>query len=223
MKQRLGLINKCFIKNKWIMKNVNFNQQTYFKTDSCWFQKVDTEWGGLSNMKGIVYPLLVNKRRILTSEALYQACRFPDFPEIQEEIIKQKSPMAAKMKSKPHRLKCTRADFEEEKVAIMYWCLRVKLACNPNGFGHLLKKSGTKPIVEVSHKDKFWGTMVSKTNSNELEGINVLGQLLMELRSFYLVNQESKAYLTVEPLDIPNFNLFGKPIEAVVHPSLLTL
>jgi hypothetical protein len=56
-----------------------------------------------------------------------------------------------------------------------------------------------------------------------LEGINVLGQLLMELRSFYLANQESKAYLTVEPLDIPNFNLFGKPIEAVVHTSLLTL
>jgi ribA/ribD-fused uncharacterized protein len=204
------------------MQNVNFNHQTYFKKDSCWFQKVDTEWGGLSNMKGIVYPLLVNKKRILTSEALYQACRFPDFPEIQEEIVKQKSPMAAKMKSKPHRLKCTRTDFEEEKVAIMYWCLRVKLACNPNGFGHLLKKSGTKPIVEVSHKDKFWGTMVNKTNSNELEGINVLGQLLMELRSFYIANQESKAYLTVEPLDIPNFNLFGKPIETVVHPSLLT-
>ncbi|GAA4053179.1 NADAR family protein [Flavobacterium cheonanense] len=171
-------------------------------------------------MKGIVYPLLVNKRRILTSEALYQACRFPDYPEIQEEIIKQKSPMAAKMKSKPHRLKCTRADFEEEKVAIMYWCLRVKLACNPNGFGHLLKKTGTRPIVEVSHKDLFWGTKEDKSNPNNVIGVNVLGQLLMELRSFYLENQVSKAYLTVEPLDIANFKLFGEPIEPVVHPIL---
>lgn len=34
---------------------------------------------------------------------------------------------------------CSRTDFEEEKVAFMYWCLRVKLACNPNDFGHLLK------------------------------------------------------------------------------------
>lgn len=204
------------------MKNINFNHLTYSKKDSCWFQKVDTEWGGFSNMKGIIYPLLVNKRKILTSEALYQACRFPDFPEIQEEIIKQKSPMASKMKSKPHRFTCTRPDFEDEKVAIMYWCLRVKLACNPNGFGHLLRKSGTKPIVEVSHKDKFWGTMVSKTNPNEFEGINVLGQLLMELRKFYLENLESKAYLKVEPLDIPNFKLFGEPVEVVKHSSLFS-
>ncbi len=204
------------------MTHINFNHQTYSKKDSCWFQKVDTEWGGLSNMKGIIYPLLVNKRRILTSEALYQACRFSDFPEIQEEIIKQTSPMAAKMKSKSHRLKCTRADFEEEKVAIMYWCLRVKLACNPNGFGYLLKKTGNKPIVEVSHKDLFWGTKEDKINPKIVVGTNVLGQLLMELRSFYLDNQESKAYLTVEPLGIPNFKLFGEQIKPVVHPSLLS-
>ena len=204
------------------MENINFNHQTYSKKETCWFQKVDTEWGGLSNMKGIIYPLLVNKRRILTSEALYQACRFPDFPEIQEEIIKQKSPMAAKMKSKPYRLKCTRDDFEEEKVAIMYWCLRVKLACNPNGFGHLLKKTGTRAIVEVSHKDLFWGTKEDISNSNTIIGVNVLGQLLMELRSFYLENQVSKAYLTVEPIDITNFKLFGEQIKPIVHPSLLT-
>lgn len=200
----------------------NLNYTTYSLKDTCWFQKVDTQWGGLSNMKGIVYPLMVNKRRILTSEALYQASRFPDFPEIQEEIVKQKSPMAAKMKSKPHRLTHTRGDFEDEKVAIMYWCLRVKLACNPMGFGHLLKKTGSRAIVEVSHKDRFWGTVASKTNPNEVSGANVLGQLLMELRDFYLANQVSKAYLTVEPLNITNFKLFGESIEPVVHPSLLT-
>jgi ribA/ribD-fused uncharacterized protein len=203
------------------MKNVNFNHQMYSKNASCWFQKVDTEWGGLSNMKGIVFPLLVNKRRVLTTEALYQACRFPDYPEIQEEIVKQKSPMAAKMKSKPHRIKCTRADFEEEKAAIMYWCLRVKLACNSTGFGNLLKRTGTRAIVEVSHKDLFWGTKEDKSNPNNVIGANVLGQLLMELRSFYLENQVSKAYLTVEPLNIPNFKLFGEPIQKIVHPSLL--
>lgn len=200
---------------------MNFNCITYLLKDTCWFQKVDTQWGGLSNMKGIVYPLLVNKRKILTSEALYQASRFPYFPEIQEEIIAQKSPMAAKMKSKPRRTECTRADFEDKKPAIMYWCLRVKLACNPNGFGHLLKKTGSRAIVEVSHKDRFWGTVVSKTDPNEVIGANVLGQLLMDLREFYLANQESKAYLTVESLNIPNFKLFGENIDKVLHPSLL--
>lgn len=204
------------------MININLNHATYLLKDTCWFQKVDTQWGGLSNMKGIVYPLLVNKRKILTSEALYQACRFPDFPEIQEEIIAQKSPMAAKMKSKPRRSECTRADFEEEKAAIMYWCLRVKLACNPIGFGSLLAKTKNKDIVEVSHKDRFWGTVASKTNLNEVTGANVLGQLLMDLRDFYLANQELKAFLSVEPLDIPDFKIFGEPIQTVFHPSLLT-
>jgi hypothetical protein len=43
----------------------------------------------------------------------------------------------------------------------------------------------------------------------------------MELRSFYLENQVSKAYLTVEPLAIPNFKLFGEPVQTILHPSLL--
>ena len=94
--------------------------------------------------------------RIDTAEALYQACRFPDHPEIQAVILDQRSPMTAKMKSKKHR-KSTRRDWAEVRVKIMRWCLRVKLAQNWSRFSTLLLRTDGRPIVEESRKDDFWG------------------------------------------------------------------
>ena len=52
------------------------------------FRKTTEKWGGLSNMaKG--YPLLINGLPIQSSEILYQACRYPDYPDIQKAIITQ--------------------------------------------------------------------------------------------------------------------------------------
>src|SRR5436309_5954032 len=96
--------------------------RTYKRAECAVFSKTKEEFGGLSNMAG-GYPLCVNGVRILTSEALYQACRFPHRPEVQRLIIAQKSPMTAKMKSKPHR-EDSRPDWDEVRVLIMRWCLR---------------------------------------------------------------------------------------------------
>src|SRR5690606_37437152 len=103
-------------------------------------------FGGLSNMAG-GFPLRVNGIRILTSEALYQACRFPKRPDVQRLIIGENSPMTAKMKSKPYR-QDTRPDWDQVRVKIMRWCLRVKLAQNWHKFSELLLATGDKPIVE---------------------------------------------------------------------------
>lgn len=179
------------------------------------FRKTKEQFGGLSNMAS-GYPLQVNGVKILTSEALYQACRFPHMPEVQEEIIAQKSPMTAKMKSKPHR-KNSREDFEKVKVQIMRWCLQVKLAQNFNKFAALLENTGELDIVENSHKDKFWGAVPSKYNEELLTGKNFLGRLLKQLRGKYYKNKFSNLYelLHVPPLEIDNFLLFGEPIRAV--------
>jgi ribA/ribD-fused uncharacterized protein len=179
------------------------------------FQKTDEEFGGLSNMKGKTFPIKVNNCLIYTSEALYQACRFPDYPEIQLSIISEASPMASKMKAKKYRKTHTRKDFEEIKVEIMRWCLRVKLAHHPFGMGALLMRTGERDIVEISHKDKFWGTVRKKDNPHIVEGQNILGKLLMELRSFYLENKGNANLLRVDPLSITNFKILGKPIESV--------
>ena len=74
--------------------------RTYSRKESVVFRKTNEPFGGLSNMAG-GYPIRVNGVRILTSEALYQACRFPHLPDVQKLIIGQISPMTAKMRSKP--------------------------------------------------------------------------------------------------------------------------
>ena len=75
--------------------------RTYVSGEAVVVYKTKEDFGGLSNMAS-GYPLQINGVRILTTEALYQACRFPHLPEVQREIIGQHSPMTAKMKSKPH-------------------------------------------------------------------------------------------------------------------------
>ena len=70
--------------------------RTYERSRSVVFRKTREEFGGLSNMAS-GFPLEINGLRVLTSEALYQACRFPHLPEVQKQILEQASPMAAKM------------------------------------------------------------------------------------------------------------------------------
>ena len=184
--------------------------RTYDRASSIVFLKTDAPFGGLSNMAG-GFPLWVNGIRALTSEALYQACRFPHLPEVQSLIIEQKSPMAAKMKSKPYRHD-SRPDWAKARVKIMRWCLRVKLAQNWHAFSELLLETGERPIVEESLKDAFW--RAKATDNGTLVGMNVLGRLLMELREAVRV-EERESLMSVQPLAIPNFLLGGRPIEIV--------
>lgn len=186
--------------------------RTYRRAGSVVVYKTKEGFGGLSNMAS-GYPLQVNGVRILTAEALYQACRFPLMPEVQREIISQHSPMTAKMKSKPHR-KHTRRDWDDVRFKIMRWCLRVKLAQNYSEFGRLLLATQDRPIVEQSRKDDYWGAKVAEDDET-LTGQNVLGRLLMELRE-RLRQDSSGQLLTVEPLNIPDFFLLDRPIETVV-------
>src|SRR5437763_6315333 len=152
--------------------------RTYHKNECAVFLKTAERFGGLSNMAG-GYPLSINGIRILTSEALYQACRFPHLPEIQRLIIGQTSPISAKMKSKSYR-KDSRTDWDAVRVQIMRWCLHVKLVQHWEKFGSHLLYTGNKPIVEVSYRDQFWGA--KPINTESLSGLNVLGRLLIELR-----------------------------------------
>ncbi len=100
----------------------------YVMDQVCHFKKTKEIHGGLSNMAG-GYPIIINETRILTSESLYQSCRFSNHSDIQKKIIEQKSPMSAKMKSKFYR-NFTRKDWDEVSIEIMRWSLRLKLGFN---------------------------------------------------------------------------------------------
>lgn len=186
--------------------------RTYVRSEVVVVYKTKEAFGGLSNMAS-GYPLQINGIRILTTEALYQACRFPHMPEIQREIIGQHSPMTAKMKSKPYR-KDSRSDWDEVRYKVMRWCLRVKLAQNYAEFGRLLLATHDRPIVEQSRKDDYWGAKLADELGETLTGQNVLGRLLMELREKLKEDTEERLK-SVPPLGIPHFMLLGKPIETV--------
>lgn len=194
--------------------------RTYRRDESVVFLKVKEDFGGLSNMSDYRLRIPVPNSNVgvtvLTTEALYQACRYPHLPDLQRTIIEQKSPMAAKMKSKPHRAGDSRADWDQVRVKIMRWCLRVKLATHWSEFSRLLLATRDKPIVEQSAKDDFWGAKV--TDGATLTGRNVLGRLLMELREEVKeANQQGNTdgLRRVEPLEIESFLLFGQSILAV--------
>lgn len=195
------------------METKKHEHKIYNVTECCVFRKTKELYGGLSNMAS-GFPLKVNGVQILTSEAIYQACRFPHLPDVQEKIIKEKSPMSAKMVGKPFRSN-SRTDWDDTRIKIMRWCLRVKLAQNFIEFGKLLESTFDKPIVEDSSKDDFWGAIRDKQDEDILKGTNALGRLLMELRQFYNEKRYSYEVFVVEPLNILDFKLFGQNIDTI--------
>ena len=181
------------------MKTYNINNVSGFK-------KVKDQWGEFSNMSA--FPLNVNGISVKTSEALYQALRYPHNPEIQKVILEQKSPMAAKMKSKPHREKETHSDFINNQVEIMEWVVRLKVAQHYYKLAPIMRKA--EEVVEISHKDKFWGAVPLKGNKDVLVGQNQLGQIWNKIISEF--KKDPKSVKTVPPLGIESMKLLGKSL-----------
>lgn len=124
------------------------------------------------------FPLCVNEKHILTIEAFYQALRYPNHPELQNEIINIKSPISAKRFGRRY-IDHTRADWDKVRFKIMKFCINLKLYQHKERFAQVLLSTNGLPIVEFSHKDKVWGAL---QQGDYYIGINALGRLLMELR-----------------------------------------
>lgn len=184
------------------------NSRLYRRDKCVVFMRSADAYGGLSNMAS-GYPLKVNNISIRTSEALYQACKYPHLPDVQRLIIEQKSPIMAAHIGRSHTV---RPDWYDININVMRWCIRVKLLQNYTSFGTLLNITEDLPIVECSYRDTFWGAKPVDRENMTLMGTNALGRLLMELRG-QLLRGEHFHYLL--PLGVPLFNLFGEPIEVV--------
>lgn len=173
----------------------------YPKDQSVSFFRTKEKWGGFSNMCG-GFPLLVNDVPIRTSEALYQAMRFPHDALLQERIIVQNSPIIAKRVAQSGS-RNTREDWMMLRVSIMRWALRVKLAQNFESFGALLDATEEKFIVEQSYRPKDLWSAVEQ--GDEFVGHNQLGKLLMDLRTEY--REKGRAMLVVTTsLDLTLYN-----------------
>jgi ribA/ribD-fused uncharacterized protein len=180
----------------------------YNISDSIIFRKTKESFGGLSNMAS-GYSIYVNDIIISASEHLYQACKFPDYPQIQWDIINEPNPMKAKWISRSNNA-LVRSDWNMVLFKVMQWAIEVKLSQNSNTFGPLLLATGEKNIVEATPKDKVWGAM---KEGDYYVGTNALGRLLMFVRDNYVkTNLIPKC---INPLSIPNFYLLGNPIGVV--------
>lgn len=184
-------------------------ERSYPKAGSSVFRQTRGEHGSLSNMASR-FPLAVNGVISRTPEALYQACRFPKEPQVQARVLAERSPMAAKMKSREHG-DTTRGDWDEIRVEVMRWVVRVKLVQHFDSFSEALRSTGEVPIVEESRNDRFWGAV---PDGEELKGVNMLGELLMELRDD-VVRGDPSWLESLRPPRIQDFNLLGAPIGSV--------
>lgn len=189
--------------------------RTYKVSEVISFRKTKEAFGGLSNMAA-GFSLNVNGILVPTAEHLYQACRFPNHPEIQEAIILEPSPMNAKLISRKNT-QLSRADWNEVRVKIMKWCLRIKLSQNWEKFSKILLETENKGIVEFTKKDKMWGATLEGDN---YVGVNALGRLLMEIREEYVKN--NYVPYCVEPATIENFLLLSAPVEIVCNDIYMT-
>ena len=149
-----------------------------YKKDECiTFKSTKGHYGSLSNMAPN-YPVYINGARLRTTEALYQALRFPNNPEIQKEIIQYASPISAKRYGRTQIIK-TRKDWNSIRFKVMKFCIEIKLYQNYEIFSQMLLATKDLPIVEFTDKDKVWGAILE---GDYYVGTNALGRLLMELR-----------------------------------------
>jgi ribA/ribD-fused uncharacterized protein len=158
------------------------------------------------------FNLFVNEVNIQSSEILYQACRFPLFPNIQEELIRTQNPMTAKKISRQYT-QYSRQDWDTVKFKIMKWSLEVKLIQNFDKFSNILLSTNDKAIVEYSKNDNIWGAIL-KDDKTTLIGKNALGRLLMELREKIITHEINKSTVILPP-NIPAFLLFGNVIDEI--------
>lgn len=85
-----------------------------------------------------------------SSEALYQACKYPNNPEIRERILKAGTPIKAKrVQEEFHRY--IRNDWDDIKIDVMLWVLKLKAQQHVR-FRDVLIKTRGKIVVEKSAK-----------------------------------------------------------------------
>lgn len=135
------------------------------------FYSVGDEYGEFSNFAR--YPIRLKGKTWPTSEHYFQAQKFPGTPH-EEELRKAKSAMQVARMGR-QRTRPLRRDWESVKDNVMRDAVRAKFSQHPE-LTKLLLETGERKLVEHTTNDAYWG-------DGGGSGRNMLGQILMEVRS----------------------------------------
>jgi ribA/ribD-fused uncharacterized protein len=190
------------------------NQHTYKPEKCSVFFSHKESWFELSNF-ALGYPISFKEipHIFKTSEHLYQALKFSDYPSLQLEICKAATPKDAKVIANRNQHNAHKL-WWLYKIRAMEWVITQKHLCNFEKFSVVLLSTGDKPIVEKSNKDDFWGAKPQPDGT--LKGANVLGGILEiqrhKVRNCPLQNASVFKALTTFVSALNHFSLFDRPI-----------
>lgn len=136
------------------------------------FYSVGDEYGEFSNFAP--FPIVIDGKRWPTSEHFFQSQKFLA-PKDQEDVRRAKTPAIAARMGRDRKRKL-RNDWESRKVNVMARALRAKFSQHSE-LAELLLSTGEAKLIEHTDADAFWG------NGGDDSGKNMLGRLLMDLRS----------------------------------------
>lgn len=152
-------------------------------SDAAPFCKVKDDRGDFSNMSNS-HPIRVDGVTWRSTEALFQAARFPHRPDIQRKVWAAHNAYAAKVTAYEHIAE-SREDWNSElpgggklKDHMMAFALTQKL--QSPAFAALLAENRGKAIVEISSRDQYWG---ATKVAGGYRGQNQLGSLLDQLNA----------------------------------------
>jgi len=130
-----------------------------------------------------ISPFVWNGFCWITVEHAFQAAKvFSDLTSVFEVIRRAKTPTLAKKLGRTVKL---RRDWEQIKISVMTELVWLKFEYNPT-LRNMLVDTGSAKLVEGNYwHDNFWGNCFCKKCST-LEGKNILGSILMELRYWFL-------------------------------------
>lgn len=174
------------------MKIYGWNEPVSCRDKDIAFTKIARPFGWLGNMAP--HALTYEGNAFHTPEALFQWLRFKGHPDIQDAIMREASPMAAKMIARKNRAKLGRGeqwDEAEIDIDLMRLCLRLKVEQHPYLIPLLLETNSRNLIEDCSARPResalFWGSV---RDMGYWRGRNVLGNLWMELRADLLAKEK---------------------------------
>ena len=124
-------------------------------------------------------PFIYQGMTFYTVENFFQAMKTLDIEE--RKLIAAATPSKAKRLGRKVKL---REDWEEKKLQVMEYALRIKFVPGTSWYTKLMA-TGNEEIVELNNwNDVYWGSTLDG------RGENHLGKLLIKLREEYKSNNE---------------------------------